>query len=180
MIPRTIITALVVPVFAVVLAAPLPVRAASDTTATGMHERALFQEHVDYTLTTHNQGDFYGRDLENTSFAGATARAADFSRSNLHGAILSRGNFRDANFADADLGSALMDAARLDGANLQNADLTDAIAMGTSFRGARINGADFSGALLDLHVARALCRIAQGVNPHTGVSTLDSLSLYCR
>jgi len=39
--------------------------------AVGLEQRALFQERVDYTLTTHDRESFQEQDLENTSFAGA-------------------------------------------------------------------------------------------------------------
>ena len=147
--------------------------------AAGLQQRALFQGRVDYTLTTHDREDFQGQDLENTSFAGAHARDADFSGSNLHGAILTKGVFQGARFVAADLRNVLMDAADFRNTDLRNADFREAIATGVRWEGARIKGADFSDALLDLSAARQLCAVAEGVNPATGASTRSSLAPYC-
>lgn len=147
--------------------------------AAGLEQRALFQGRVDYTLTTHDHEDLQGQDLENTSFAGAHARDADFSGSNLHGAILTKGVFQGARFVAANLGNVLMDAADFRNTDLRNADLREAIATGVRWDGARIKGADFSDALLDPSAARQLCATAEGVNPETGASTRDSLAPYC-
>ena len=147
--------------------------------AADLEQRALFQERVDYTLTTHDREDFRGQDLENTSFAGAHARDADFSGSNLHGAILSKGVFHGARFVAANLSNVLMDAADLRNTDLRNADLREAIATGVRWEGARINGADFTDALLDRSAAHQLCAGAEGIHPRTGVSTRSSLAPYC-
>ena len=147
--------------------------------AAGLEQQALFQGRVDYTLTTHDREDFQGQDLENTSFAGAHARDADFSGSNLHGAILTKGVFQGARFVAANLGNVLMDAADFRNTDLRNADLREAIATGVRWDGARIKGADFSDALLDASAARQLCATAEGINPRTGASTRASLAPYC-
>ncbi|KKZ10575.1 MAG: hypothetical protein TE42_09815 [Candidatus Synechococcus spongiarum SP3] len=147
--------------------------------AASLEQRALFQGRVDYTLTTHDRESFQEQDLENTSFAGAHARDADFSGSNLHGAILTKGVFQGARFVATSLSNVLMDAADFRDTDLRNADLREVIATGVRWEGARIKGADFSGALLDLSAARQLCATAEGINPRTGASTRDSLAPYC-
>ena len=147
-----------------------------DTSAgVGLQDRALFQETVDFTLTNQDSGDFHGQNLANTSFAGAVGRRADFSQANLHGAILTQGAFAEADFRGADLSDALMDRADFSGADLRDAVLSGIIASGSSFSGAQIDGADFSDALLDRDDQRRLCREADGINPTTGIATLDSL-----
>jgi len=154
--------------------APLPImEAAALDTSAGVEpqERALFQERVDYTLTDQSGGDFRGQDLNNASFAGATARAADFGGADLHGAILTQGSFPEASFQQADLSNALMDRADFRGADLTGALLRGVIASGSRFLGARVDDADFSEALLDLAAVRELCRDAEGRHPETGVET---------
>jgi uncharacterized protein YjbI with pentapeptide repeats len=152
-----------------------PVNALDTSTGTGLQDRALFQERVDYTLTNQSGRDFHGQDLRNTSFAGAVGRGADFSGANLHGAIFTQGAFAEADFHGADLSDALMDRADFSGTDLRGTLLSGVIASGSSFAGAQIEAADFSDALLDRDDVRRLCRDAEGIHPVTGISTRDSL-----
>lgn len=132
---------------------------------------------VDYTLTNQNGADFHGQVLANTSFAGVQGRAANFAGADLHGAILTQAAFPDANFRDADLSDVLMDKVDFAAADFSGAVLRGVIATGSNFTGATVDGADFSEALLDRADQRALCRVARGRNPITGVDT--RLSLGC-
>ena len=157
----TLLLSLLLPLLVLVL----PADALDTSAGFGLQDRALFQETVDYTLTNQSGGDFHGQHLANTSFAGAVGRGADFSDADLHGAIFTQGAFAEANFSGADLSDALMDRADFVGTDLRNAVLTGIIASGSSF----------SDALLDRDDQRRLCRDADGVNPVTGVATLDSL-----
>jgi uncharacterized protein YjbI with pentapeptide repeats len=111
----------------------------------------------------------------NTSFAGASGRHANFSGSDLHGAIFTQAAFPEANFAGADLSNVLMDKVDFSGADFTNAVLAGSIASGSSFIGATVTNADFSDALIDRLDQRSLCRDAEGTNPTTGVNTRASL-----
>ncbi|TGH24015.1 MAG: pentapeptide repeat-containing protein [Aphanocapsa feldmannii 277cI] len=146
-----------------------PVMGLDTASGFGMEDRALFQQRVDYTLTTQDRGDFSGQ------FAGAHATQADFSGATLQGGIFSRGVFSESDFRGADLRDALLDMADMSGTDLRDAVLSGAIASGSTFLGARIEGADFSDALLDHQTESGLCRRAKGTNPLTGVATRDSL-----
>lgn len=141
----------------------------------GLQDRALVQDTVDYTLTNQSNQDFHGQNLAHASFAGAVGRGANFSGADLHGAILTQGAFAEADFNGADLSDALLDRVDMSGTDLRNAVLAGVIATGSSFYGAQVENADFSDALIDRADQRQLCQSASGSNPRTGVNTRASL-----
>ena len=119
--------------------------------------------------------DFHGEDLHLSSIAGAVARDADFSEVDLHGTTLTLSDLKGSNLNGIDLTDTLADRVNFQKTDLRNSILVNMIASGSSFAGAKIDGADFSYAILDSEDQRNLCKIAEGVNPTTGISTRDSL-----
>ena len=119
--------------------------------------------------------DFHGEDLHLSSIAGAIARDADFSDVDLHGTTLTLSDLKGSNLNGINLTDTLSDRVNFQKTDLRNAVLINMIASGSSFAGAQIDGADFTFAILDSEDQRNLCKIADGINPTTGVSTRDSL-----
>ena len=134
-----------------------------------------FSDQPSYVLTNVTGRDFHGEDFSKSSFAGAVAHDANFSGANLHGTTLTRADFRGSNLQGVDLSDTLADRANFQNTDLRNAVLTNMVAMGSSFAGAEIEGADFSFAVLDSDDQKRLCQEAEGINPITGIATLDSL-----
>ena len=119
--------------------------------------------------------DLHGQDLSKSSIAGAVARDADLSGVDLHGTVLTLSDLKGSNLNGINLTDTLSDRVNFQKTDLRNSILVNMIASGSSFAGAKIEGADFTYAILDSDDQKALCQIAEGTNPITGISTRESL-----
>lgn len=124
--------------------------------------------------------DFSKQDLRRSNFTAADCRDCNFKDAKLTGAYFIKSVVARANFENADLSDTLMDRAVIVDANLRNAVLQRAVFTRSDFSRSDIYGADFTNALVDKTQQMQMCKIADGVNTVTGVSTRKSLNCSSR
>jgi hypothetical protein len=124
--------------------------------------------------------DFSKQDLRRSNFTAADCRDCNFKDAKLVGAYFIKSVVARANFENADLSDTLMDRAVIVDANLRNAVLQRAVFTRSDFSRSDIYGADFTNALVDKSQQMQMCKIADGVNSVTGVSTRKSLNCSSR
>ena len=124
--------------------------------------------------------DFSKQDLRRSNFTAADCRDCNFKDAKLAGAYFIKSVVARANFENADLSDTLMDRAVIVDANLRNAVLQRAVFTRSDFSRSDIYGADFTNALVDKTQQMQMCKIADGVNTVTGVSTRKSLNCSSR
>jgi uncharacterized protein YjbI with pentapeptide repeats len=122
--------------------------------------------------------DFSGQKLQKAEFSNANLDSTNFAGADLTGVVLSASVLNRTNLHGANMTQGLVDQVRFVNADLTDAIFVDAMMLRSIFKDVKITGADFSGAILGKLQQQQLCKIADGVNPTTGVATRDSLD--CR
>eukprot|EP00274_Cyanoptyche_gloeocystis_P008628 CAMPEP_0196655698 /NCGR_PEP_ID=MMETSP1086-20130531/6021_1 /TAXON_ID=77921 /ORGANISM="Cyanoptyche gloeocystis , Strain SAG4.97" /LENGTH=141 /DNA_ID=CAMNT_0041988153 /DNA_START=325 /DNA_END=750 /DNA_ORIENTATION=+ len=126
-------------------------------------------------LTDFSSCDFHGRNFQNQAFSGALLNKTNFEGSDMKNTQLTKSNAAGAIFRGVDFTGSVLDRVNFKGADMRDAIFANAVLAGSNFDAADITGADFSDSMIDTQQFRALCKIAEGVNPVTGVSTRESI-----
>jgi len=120
----------------------------------------------DMSGQNYSRGQFFKVMMRGTNWEGA-----DLSGASLFGSFCKNANFKNANLTSADLESVDFDGADLTGAQLANAQVA-----GAQFRNLKsIENTDWTEVDLRKDQQNALCALAKGTNPVTGVDTRESL-----
>ena len=124
-----------------------------------------------------DDNDYSGVDLAKKGefFTKGSLKRAKFVKSKANGVNFFGANVTDADFTDADLSDANFGQSNMTGANLTNANLTNAIVSSARLDGVTIDNSDWSEVIVRKDIQAALCAVAKGTNPATGVDTRESL-----
>lgn len=122
-----------------------------------------------------NFEDRSNQDLRSLNLTKAQMRQANFTGSNLSGVRMFGCFAKGANFTGANLSLADMESGDFEDANFTNAILAGAFVNNAQFSNAKIENTDWTEVVLRKDVQKALCKIASGTNPTTGVDTRESL-----
>jgi uncharacterized protein YjbI with pentapeptide repeats len=130
---------------------------------------------LSYTNDDLTGKDFSGKNLQTAEFTTCKLDNTNFAGADLTGVVISSAILKGTNFHGTNVTQGLLDQVRFVDADLSDAVFTEAMMLRSTFKNVNIAGADFSSAILGKVEQKALCQIASGVNPKTGISTRDSL-----
>ena len=132
-------------------------------------------EVLNFSRTSLKGADYSSTELTGAVFAESELSGADFSGSDVRGAVFSRGVMDKARLVGSDASDALFDYVVLRGSDMRQSLFQNANFIRADVEETDIDGADFTDAVLDRYQLRGLCEHATGMNKVTKRRTFDSL-----